>query len=475
MAACASGPDLTKPTNGAASANPAAEGSAGAAPVVDSSAAAAPAPNMVNRPHAAVPASQWLVLMTCGLNSALNAYLSMNSSASEQAYIDALHVSEEKISQLYSYFLFTVMIGMTPGMVLTIHYEGLGIGWSVLVNVGSTWLRWLSIKNADYQLCVVSTILNAAGAWTILSLPAQLSKERFDRQYWTLTTSLVVQANYAGWLLGALLPAQLAVDAQSLETTAFAQAWGSSVVLVCFVLFYRKADKSLAYARTHHDNLLHAGSHVSSGANHSIEDGSFRELLQVSIDYPRFAVQVLCCGLLAGISFAQPSVAVFILRAHGFDDSISTWINTSFLVAGVVAGILIGAQCSAKRMFSKTLKTLFVLAAISLVLSAILCHVGFVHGGDTAGFVVMIVLSAVAGAASLGFMGLGIEACALYPASAGYVCWIIEFITQGVGGVLNLYAADSEGFMILAVLSVVAAVAMCVFYKNYEDPDDDEE
>merc|ERR1711998_238175 len=54
--------------------------------------------------------------------------------------------------------------------------------------------------------------------------------------------------------------------------------------------------------------------------------------------------------------------------------------------------------------------------------------------------ILVMVLFAVVGMSSLGFIGLGIEAAALYPAGGAYVCFTIEGLVQVVGAVLNFYA-----------------------------------
>lgn len=107
------------------------------------------------------------------------------------------------------------------------------------MNVSSAWVRWLGLRSRSYSVCLLSAVLNAAGAWVILPLPAQLSQQRFPPAWWTFTTSLAIQANYTGWLLGSVLPPTFVHDAESMESFMLVQAICSLPVIVSFLLFYR--------------------------------------------------------------------------------------------------------------------------------------------------------------------------------------------------------------------------------------------
>merc|ERR1712063_28817 len=100
-------------------------------------------------------------------------------------------------------------------------WECFGVGFSVFMNGASTWIRWASVCLQSMPLCSLSVVVSAAGAWTILSLPGQLSQRRFPRILWTLIASIAVQANYLGWLVGALIPPMVAEDAHTLERLLF--------------------------------------------------------------------------------------------------------------------------------------------------------------------------------------------------------------------------------------------------------------
>ena len=59
---------------------------------------------------------------------------------------------------------------------------------------------------SPYALCFISQMLVGFGACAITTLPGQISHQRFEPKKWALTTSLMLMANYSGWLFGSFLP-----------------------------------------------------------------------------------------------------------------------------------------------------------------------------------------------------------------------------------------------------------------------------
>ncbi|CAE8703893.1 unnamed protein product, partial [Polarella glacialis] len=76
---------------------------------------------------------------------------------------------------------------------------------SVCLNTLCAWIRWIGVKRRSYSLCLLSALVSGAGAAPILPCPAQLSQQRFPPHRWSLTTTLAIQANYTGWMLGCVL------------------------------------------------------------------------------------------------------------------------------------------------------------------------------------------------------------------------------------------------------------------------------
>lgn len=72
---------------------------------------------------------------------------------------------------------------------------------------------------------------------------------------------------------------------------------------------------------------------------------------------------------------------------------------------------------------------------------------------------------------SLGFIGLGIEAAALYPAGGAYVCFSIEALVQIFGALFNQFASALGGFMLLAGASWIATLLILFGYHRFSERD----
>jgi hypothetical protein len=288
---------------------------------------------------------------------------------------------------------------------------------------------------------------------------------------------MMIQANYFGWLLGAFIPPHALVHLSSpasLNQLCFVQAVAATPLFFLFFVFYRpvyEADRTII-AELHRDLVQSMPTfdlHVSNSGHapsHSLSDGGFKQLFKCFVAQPTFAMQVLACGLLGGISFALPSSSVAILEHFGFLEKVSALVNVDFIGTGIVAGLVLGKICHNPRRYEACLKALFLCCAICLSGTAWLARRGLLRHDERhwVGFQVFLLLSAVAGMSSIGFIGVGIQAAALYPAEPGYVCWAIEIIIQGLGGGLNFWAANKNGFVPLAATAIVATVLMYLSY-----------
>lgn len=431
----------------------------------------------------ATSCKQWLVLLAFSLNTALNAFLSVNFSVISHKTRDVLHFEETQVALLYTGFLLTVALGMLPGLFLVTNNEAIALALGVCANVASAWVRWLGVRSRSYTVVFVSAVLNAAGAWIILPLPAQLSQQRFPTSWWALTTSIAVQANYSGWLFGSVLPPALISDYDSMERFMFYQALCSLLVIVGFALFYRPVVRAQRIAG-HHSRVSLGNSVLSSqgaplfdeqdtagmvdshgGGAHA--GGSIAQFCRTLHRFPRFGMQVLAYGILGGVSFALPGCDDALLEPHGFKSTTVSVVNSAFLGTGVISGVLLGAKCT-PRNYGVVLKTLFVFCALALTAVAILTNTSALPPHDsTRNVVIVSCLFALVGMSSLGFIGLGIEAAALYPAGGAYVCFTIEVLIQIIGAVLNYVCHDDFGFVIFAVCAWVATLLVLFGYRPY--------
>jgi len=434
------------------------------------------------------------------MNTALDSFLSVNFAVIEERTRETLDVGRGAVALFYTGFLLTVAVGMFPGLLLVTNFEGVALGFSVLMNVSCTWVRWLGLRSRSYPLCFLSAVLNAAGAWVILPLPAQLSQQRFPPAWWSFTTSLAIQANYSGWLLGSVLPPAFVTDGDSMERFMFVQALCSLPVIVGFLLFYRPPKYSERLTGEHsrlevgasvlsetgeepfddvdrNAGISRAGSSTSllglassvgrdghSSGGHNV--GSLKQFIRTLRRYPRFGMQVLAYGILGGVSFAFPGCDDALLEPHGFKAQTVATANAAFLGVGIVSGLLLGANCTA-RNYGKTLKLLFVICSIALTAFAAVVSGGGLPDSKPRHLAIVIILFSFIGMSSLGFIGLGIEAAALYPAGGAYVCFTIEGLVQVVGALLNQFATGDAGFIALAVCSWVATFLLLFGYRRF--------
>jgi hypothetical protein len=384
------------------------------------------------------------MLIAVSLCSATNAFLCMTFSVLEQLSAQALSVGTMKVAGLYSIWLAVVFVGLTPGTFMTDRYEGLSLVWSALFNVASAVVRVAGATHGSYNLMVASEILCAVGAWTIFTLPSKVSHRLFPVQQQALATSIMLQANYLGWLFGITIPPLLATG-----PTAFGRvcSWQAGVTLIAgtAALLMFGLSKSGAQRSVKVEEAM--TSRKTSG---------FMELMQLMIKYPRLAVQILSHGLLGGVSFAAPSAIFFILDNFGFSPAAATAVNTGFVASGIVAGLVLGRLCTNKRSFGRALATCYATCLVSLMACAALAAGGILTGDSLA---LTLLLSMLSGSSSLGFIGIGIEATSLYPVRSSFVSWGIELVVLSSAAVLSYVAAGRSGFVVLAVTAAVCTVA----------------
>ena len=86
-----------------------------------------------------------------------------------------------------------------------------GYDWSACLAMSALivlagWLRWAAVVVGSYALAVVSTGLVGVAGGVIFTMFTFLPARWFPEGERGLATSLAVQATYAGWALGALIP-----------------------------------------------------------------------------------------------------------------------------------------------------------------------------------------------------------------------------------------------------------------------------
>jgi len=390
---------------------------------------------------------RFCMLIAVSLCSATNAFLCMTFSVIDEISAQALSVSTVKVADLYSFYLTITFVGLTPGAFMTDRYEGFSLVWSALLNVASAMVRVFGALHGSYNLIVVSEILCGVGAWTIFTLPSKVSHRLFPVQQQALATSIMLQANYVGWLFGILIPPFVAAGPTSFGRIC---AWQAVVTLIASTAASLLLDLSKSGAQRIIQVEESRAPHGTSG---------FMDIVQLMIKYPRLAVQILSHGLLGGISFAAPSATFFILNNFGFSSAAATAVNSAFVASGIVSGVVLGRVCTEKQSFEKVLATCYATCFASLMACAVLAAMGTLSGDSVLGPALMLLLSVLSGSSSLGFIGIGIEATSLYPARPSFVSWSIELVVLASAAVLSDVAAGRSGFVVLAVAAALCTLA----------------
>jgi len=403
---------------------------------------------------------RWFTLLAVALLTALNASLCMTFSTVEATSEEVLQTGEKQVANLYSMYLVTVLVGMTPAMYMVDRYEAVMVFLSNAFNLACAWQRWQGITawNDKYIASSISQLLCGIGAWPIFVLPGQISHRRFPPEEQTLATSLMLQANYFGWLLGSTLPPLVVDDPDSFRALLFGEAVVASVAAVLIVLFYRPATSHGYGQMAEEVESSHQGAESSHGGF-----SGFMEIFQSFKAHPFFGLQVLSHGLLGGVSFATPSALFFILDDLDMPKRAGIASNFAFIFSGVLAGVMLGWWCQSPRLYKQVLKMCYGFCALALLCCALMVQFGMLYNTPLR-FGVLILLVAVAGACSLGFLGIGIEAAALYPVKAAYVCWVVESLVLLFGAVLSSFAAQSSGFWILGGAAVASSLSILFFY-----------
>jgi len=148
----------------------------------------------------------------------------------------------------------------------------------------------------------------------------------------------------------------------------------------------------------------------------------------------------------------------------GFEPRLTAVFNIAFISIGVVSGILLGLKFNDQKYFRVVLSTLFIVCTVALAGLAVFVLSGLAPPQRSVQFAVILPLAIISGGASLGFIGIGIEASALYPTSGTYVCFAIELVVQVVGAVLNEVASDAIGFVAIVAVSCVATCLLLFSY-----------
>merc|ERR1712054_697288 len=318
--------------------------------------------------------------------------------ATEASSAAAFGITKQQTAEFYSVYLLSCMVFMTPVMWQTERYERGGLQSSVLANVVAAWLRWWALysKRNQYELCLLSQVLVGFGACAIATLPGQISHQRFPQNRWALTTSLMLMANYTGWLFSASMPVLTVAEGsvESLTDFFFAQCAYSTLVGMSYLVLYQPLTGEAARI-------------VDEANAQKSHTGGFVQVFKAMVAMPQFSLQLITHGILCAVGLVMPSALLFILDELGGPQSAGGVFNCAFIGFGVMSGVFLGAYSSDPAGWPFTLKLCYVLGVAATSGCCIIAYTPILNGFMQ--FAAILVTMAVGGFATIGFTGIMYE------------------------------------------------------------------
>eukprot|EP00930_Biecheleria_cincta_P024207 TRINITY_DN17353_c0_g1_i1.p1 TRINITY_DN17353_c0_g1~~TRINITY_DN17353_c0_g1_i1.p1 ORF type:complete len:429 (+),score=55.47 TRINITY_DN17353_c0_g1_i1:92-1378(+) len=400
--------------------------------------------------------ARWSTAAAVALSSFLNATLCMTFSTMEEFAKAVLDQDGPGVAALYTVWLVVTVLGLGPALYFVERYERATLYFCTLCTVLSAWQRWYGIAHGTsrYFAGVLSEILCGIGAWSIFTLPGKISHKRFPKHEQTLATSFMLQANYFGWLLSTALQPIIVHDEDSFMSMLLVQGCIAAVCGVAVVLMYQPlTSEATALVAATPDSV------------EALTSSGFSQVFQSIYSTPFFGVQLVAYGLLGGIGFSTPSAIFFIL---GDRTQLAAAANSAFIGFGVLTGLLLGYYCKNPTTFGISLKSCHVGCAVSLLLCSLQVHFDMLDSG-AASAIVLLLLTACAGASSLGFIGIAIESLACsYPVKAAYICWAVESFILVSASVFSDRAASASGLWLMTVAAGICMLPIVCFYQPPE-------
>ena len=396
----------------------------------------------------------------------------------------------------------------------------LSLGFNAL----GAWLRLAAVVTSSFNLALASSVSLGFYAGVMICTFTDLPMRYFPPHERSLVTSIAVQCNYLGQALGSLIPylvSPCTPDASTkqcssvflsdtrdrFEHTLLSQAVAMTAPLPLFVILRWCSPSSgipAAGGSGGHGcsstatNALPAHAHAStsprggtSGSHGRCEVGGALSAacnvgdvghggegadsaLLLLLRNRQFCVHACCYSILGGVSFAIPGIqdSIFTgcLSSPSLDSSHTMWLNFAFIICGVLTGLALGCVIKADDHQALAVKALFACAVASTTAIAILSTPAVAsHASEQLGdalYVMLVALMGLAGASSIGFIGLGlhIAAALAHPVSEAYSGGLVEWSVFAWGAILTQLSRCELSFWLCAgaswfVLVVLFALA----------------
>lgn len=215
-------------------------------------------------------------------------------------------VGDEFVGWTYSACLLAVVPAVIVVMALIERHA-----WAVYTTtLGSqcagAWMRYVAVRIASSgdtelgkDLAILSAILIGFGSAGCVVAYSAIANEWFALSERALATSCVVQSNYAGWALGALMFPYSVFSGHDLIDLQLLQGVGVSIAFGVYLVVYRQKEKEEG------DTTALAASQPAT-PGHAKHPG-FLEGMYILATSPQYVLQCLCYSCMAGVSFAVPA------------------------------------------------------------------------------------------------------------------------------------------------------------------------
>lgn len=360
----------------------------------------------------------------------------------------AFNIDNVQLNTLYSAIFFTTLPTIFAASYYIDRKHFLTSSIVPMSNLVSAWLRYFAILDGNYAMALLSSVISGLGAGVMISSYVPIAARWFPRRQTTLAVTLTVQSNYGGWAIAALILPLVVSTIEDLTNVLKMQALVSTILVVSFFAFHREkpaysfSEDQVPVVRADLPSTcaIIGTVDIPGDAKLTVENLSIYDSMERLFSSRNTAAQLFVFSLMGGISFALPGVQDEIfsgdLGKSNLDASQRSATNFSFILSGVLVGIILGALISKSRQRLLAVKVLMLLSSISLtgLSAAVIVIEGGRNDAVQEGVVFGIIFGfmTLAGVGLVSFIGLalGMIAESAEPVPRAYSAGALECILQ---------------------------------------------
>ena len=402
------------------------------------------------------PRRWFVLLLTCG-GTAMNAFMFMNFSPIVDLAMSVFGAKAQAVSWLYSASLISVLPAFFVAVdaVSAPRTQRTALVALHALNALAAGLRVGAVVAGSYALAMASSIALGLGASLVISTYTAVSGRWLPPSERPMGVAALVQSNYFGWLLGAVLMPYVCAAKRGLVLLLAVQAGVAGLLFLGAAAAQPSAVEAAPPARAEDAPLAL----TESGDQKPAEAFTLAAALVEFRARPRWLVSCLAYAIAAGVGFGVPAAQDVVFgKVCGFSSKVDAVANAAFIATGVLAGLSLGAASDfADRHETAVLLTTLLAGALALGgLAAAVALPGACNEYAA------VTLMALAGASTVGFVGAALSeasksagpsrAARLY--SGGCVEWWVQIF----GAAVTQVASSKEGFIICAGVQLFATL-----------------